>query len=481
MTPNPHPDFDPDENPPWEEDGRDARRLELVPASTIRMEPTSWAWNDRIPLGGVTLLAGQEGSGKTTILADVLARATRGQLDGDLQGDAVGCVYATAEDSWSRTLAPRLMAAGADLDRVFFVQVDGLNGGLSVPGDLIDLAERMKATGSRVLVLDPLGAHLGSTLDTHRDAAVRQALAPLAGHMDALGAACVGIVHWSKAPTTQALDRVNGSRAFTAAARAMLAVAEDPEDGMCRVLILAKSNLGRLDVPALRYRVEGRRVTTADGQEIATSGIAWLGEAPGVSTADIFASSDPEERSMREEMADVLREILADGPVERKTVVARLKDSGYTFSERTLQRLCTDLGIQRERGTFGGPVRLALPPESLTGHAGQSGPTSHMGVHYVHIGADQGFSQPPDVQNAHSGHSGHDVGSLSGKASEHPVAPAVATEDPAPLSAADSVAATPVEIFDNSEMPDYEGTSQLDELELTATGEASGEEGSWEF
>ena len=177
------------------------------------------------------------------------------------------------------------------------MKVDGLNGGLSVPGDLIDLAERMEATNSKLLVLDPLGAHLGSTLDTHRDAAVRQALAPLASHMDTLGAACVGIVHWSKAPTTQALDRVNGSRAFTAAARAMLAVAEDPDDELSRVLILAKSNLGRLDVPALRYRVEGRAVVTDDGSEISTSGIAWLGEAPGIGAADIFATSgDPEER-----------------------------------------------------------------------------------------------------------------------------------------------------------------------------------------
>ena len=194
MTPNRTP-IDPDEEPPWEGDGGDTPRLELIPASSIRMEQTSWAWKDRIPLGGVTLLAGQEGSGKTTILADVLARATHGRLDGDLQGEAIGCVYATAEDSWSRTLAPRLMAAGADLQRVFLVQVDGLNGGLTVPGDLVDLAERMAATGSRMLVLDPLGAHLGSSLDTHRDATVRQALAPLASHMDTLGAACVGIVH----------------------------------------------------------------------------------------------------------------------------------------------------------------------------------------------------------------------------------------------------------------------------------------------
>lgn len=412
MSPMPHPDFDLDERAPWEERGDgDPPHIGLVPVSSIRMEQTQWAWDQRIPLGGVTLLAGQEGSGKTTILADVIARMTLGQLDGDLEGEAVGCVYATAEDSWSRTLGPRLKAAGADLERVFFVKVDGLNGGLSVPGDLIDLAHCMKETGSKLLVLDPLGAHLGSTLDTHRDASVRQALAPLASHMDALGAACVGIVHWSKAPTTQALDRVNGSRAFTAAARAMLAVAEDPEDDSSRLLILAKSNLGRLDVPALRYRVEGRSISTEEGDEIATSGIAWLGEAPGVGVSDIFTSENQEERSVREETAEFLRELLADGPLERKLVIARLKESGYAVSDKSLQRICSDFGFKRERGAFGGPVRLALPDAA---HGGQPAPMCQMTVHNVHIEADLGVSSDPYVQNAHSGHSGQDVGKASG-------------------------------------------------------------------
>jgi len=89
--------------------------LRLVPATAIAAQATRWAWRDRIPLGGACLIAGQEGSGKTTLLADVLARASRGQLDGDLRGQPVGAVYATAEDSWARTLRPRLEAAGADL------------------------------------------------------------------------------------------------------------------------------------------------------------------------------------------------------------------------------------------------------------------------------------------------------------------------------------------------------------------------------
>jgi hypothetical protein len=384
-------------------DDLDCRQVDLVPASSVRMEQTRWAWEGRVPLGGVTLNAGQEGSGKTTFTADVAARATRGQLPGDLYGQPVGVVYATAEDSWSRTLVPRMSAAGANLDKVYFVQVDGLNGGLSIPRDLVALVAKMRETNSKLLVLDPLGAHLGSTLDTHKDAAVRQALAPLAAYMDELCAACIAICHWSKAPTTVALDRVNGSRAFTAAARSMLAVGDDPNDPSSKLLILAKSNLGRLDVPALRYRIEGRTVTAHDGSEITTSGVAWLGEAPGIGASDIFRSGDPDEQSTGEDMADVLRDVLADGPLDRREAKAAIRDAGYTVSDKSLQRLCTKLGVTRQRGDFGGRVRLVLP----SAHSGQVIPMRQKGVHNVHIEADQELSGAHSGQDSHSGHSGH--------------------------------------------------------------------------
>ena len=87
---------------------------------------------------------------------------------------------------------------------------------------------------------------------------------------------CTGL----KAPTSVVLDRVNGSRGFTAAARAVLAVGEDAEDKSHRVLVLAKSNLGRLDVPALRYEVEGRTITTPDAEEIATYGLSGWARPP---------------------------------------------------------------------------------------------------------------------------------------------------------------------------------------------------------
>jgi hypothetical protein len=370
------------------DDDPDRRVLHLVPASTIKAQSTKWAWQDRIPLGGACLFVGQEGSGKTTILVDVLARASRGQLDGDLGGTPVAAVYATAEDSWQRTLRPRFEAAGADLERVHFVEIDGLAGGLTIPDDLDLLVKEMRGAGARLLVLDTFGAHFDGSLDTHKDAKVRKAIAPLAAAMDGLGAAAIGVMHWSKAPTTVALDRVNGSRAFTAAARAVLAVADDPDGSGGHVLLMAKSNLGTLDVPALRYGIEGRSVIGVDGELISTSGVVWLGEAPGLSVRDIFnGPTDEDERKDQEAVADVIRETLSGQDMERAEVLRVVRSVGLDVHDKTFQRACKSLGVKRRRNGFGGPFVLHLPnPENR-----DRGPVPQIAVHNVQIGADQGF------------------------------------------------------------------------------------------
>lgn len=347
-----------------EDDGQ--RRVDLIPASDVRPEQTEWLLQDLIPLGGVTLLVSQEGTGKTGIAVDVAARATRGQLAGQLKDCPVGIVFATAEDSWSRTLVPRFMAAGADLKRVHFVTVDGLAGGLSVPGDLDRLTAAMRKTNSRLLVLDPLGAHLHGSLDTHRDASVRQALAPLAARMDEIKAAAIGVMHWSKAPTTVALDRVNGSRAFTAAARSVLVLGEDPNDQSTKLLVLAKSNLGRLDVPALGFRVEGRSVAdSAGGPPIETCGIAWLGERPGIRASDLLGlPPDDEARSEQEEITELLLEMTVSGRVAVDEARKALKNAGYSVSDSSLARARRRAGLATSKPDGLGGKRYYYRPTS---------------------------------------------------------------------------------------------------------------------
>ena len=138
-------------------------------------------------------------------------------------------------------------------------------------------------------------------------------------------------------------------------ARAVLAVGDDPAVPGVHLLKLVKSNLGRLDVPALRYRIEERTVP-GPGEPIDTSGVVWLGEAPGITVRDLFTTPvSDDERSERNAVAEVIRETLADGPRPRENVVKAVRDAGLTVHDKTIQRACREARrrAQAHRVRFG--------------------------------------------------------------------------------------------------------------------------------
>jgi len=97
------------------------RRLRLTKASTIRMRAVQWMWEEGdskwLALGSLGLLAGREGVGKSTIAYKIAAQVTRGELPGDLCGKPMSVAVVATEDAWSQSIIPKLVAAGADLDR----------------------------------------------------------------------------------------------------------------------------------------------------------------------------------------------------------------------------------------------------------------------------------------------------------------------------------------------------------------------------
>lgn len=127
------------------------RRFTTVPASAVTPETPQFAWDGRVPLGAVTVLAGPPGHGKTQFAIRVCARATRGKLDGDLAGAPAEVLWVSAEDSLEHTLNPRAIAAGADLDRLHFFQAittSNYNGDEERPAFLIPTTCRSLTSGS---------------------------------------------------------------------------------------------------------------------------------------------------------------------------------------------------------------------------------------------------------------------------------------------------------------------------------------------
>jgi hypothetical protein len=245
------------------------RRVVLTPVTAVELKPTYWLWDGRIPAGAITLGPGREGIGKSLFCAWLTAQVSTGALPGVHHHQPRGVIYAATEDSWERTIAGRLHAAQADLARVFQVQViepDGASVPVMLPRDCDQLAELILAHDVGLVVLDPLISTLDYRINPNQDRELRRALEPLAHLADHTGAAVFGLAHFNKSTGTDALSRVTGSRAFAAVARAALAFARDPdaEDGSC-VISLIKNNLGRLDVPSLRYVVDSVELPTTDG------------------------------------------------------------------------------------------------------------------------------------------------------------------------------------------------------------------------
>lgn len=331
--------------------------------SDVQTERVRWLSRGRLAAGKLSMLDGDPGLGKSTLLADWAGRISRGDPlpDGESQGPR-GVVLLTAEDGLGDTVRPRLEAAGADLTRIlaFEAIVDDPDdpGRLpAIPDDLLHVEAAIREGDAALLIIDPLVAYLGPGVNSMRDQDVRRALAPLTPLMERTGVAVVGVRHLNKQALANALYRGGGSIAFVAAARCGMLLAADPEDQDRRILASSKSNLAAPPA-SLAFRLEA-----VAGTDVAA--VRW--EAGSVAyTADELLRShlDEGEAEEREDAAAWLRDVLAGGPLPAGEVLAAGRRAGH--SERTLKRAKKAAGVRSEKSGFGGggEWRWALATES---------------------------------------------------------------------------------------------------------------------
>lgn len=332
-----------------------ARSVRLTAASDIPRRKPVWLWQDRIPASAITLMSGREGIGKSLALAWLSARVTRGQLPGVLSGQPRAVIYAATEDSWSHTIGPRLVAAGADLDMVFRADVltdETMIGALSLPLDIKALFAEAEARGVALLACDPLLSLLSDRIDANKEQQLRRALEPLKSAAELGACSVVGLAHWNKSGGTDPLSMIIGARAWTGVARAVHSLARDPADdeGGC-VLSLDKCNVGPTwpAIPALRYVIRTKEVDTQDGPA-EVGALEFTGEsARGVRDILTEAAADPADRAERDAAADWLTGYLLDngGSAASKDVHKAARAEGIT--PRTLTRARERANVTAER------------------------------------------------------------------------------------------------------------------------------------
>jgi hypothetical protein len=348
------------------------RRLRLTSAAEITPKRVRWLWAGRWALGSLTIVAGEPGLGKSTIVYDRSARITRGELEGELAGQARAVFVCATEDSWEYTIVPRLMAAGADLDLIKRVDVldEDFVTGLVLPRDIPAIAEAAAEYQAAALVLDPLTSRVQSGLDTHKDSETRRALEPLAALADSCSLTVVGLMHLNKGGGTNPLTALNGSTAFAGVARSVSFAMFDPDDEDRRRKLFGtpKNNLGRSDLATLVFRTVGVDVPIPGEEEPANVGrIEWLEEVEGsIGDAMERAQQDPETRTAIGDAAAWLSDYLSRCGGQADSAAIKDAGRGDGHNAKTLSRALRKLGGRAEsiKDSFPRRTLWALPTKT---------------------------------------------------------------------------------------------------------------------
>jgi len=327
-----------------------------VTLDRVTPEPVEWLWEPWIPLGKLTILDGDPGTGKSTVTMDFAARVSAGLAmpDGTVAKPA-GVVILNAEDGLSDTVAPRLIAAGGDPSRVLAltaVPASNDEGGQRIPTlhDLIYLRAAIDRMQAGLVIIDPLMAYLPPDVSAHKDQDVRRVLHPLSVLAQETGAAVIVVRHLNKGAGGSPLYRGGGSIGIIGAARAGLLVAEDPDNKDRRVLASMKCNLAKRPDSLAFQLARGGNGLRAE----------WLGASPHTAESLLAAPRDcDEDRGALADAMDVLRQILADGPKPASEVRDEARQAGVTA--RTLARAKAMLNVQSTKASFNGAWVWRLP------------------------------------------------------------------------------------------------------------------------
>lgn len=216
--------------------------LKLIHMEDVVSKEVEWLWYPYIPYGKITIIEGDPGEGKTTLVLKLAAALSRGlplPCDDDKEYEPIHIIYQTAEDGIEDTIKPRLEKAGADCSMIRVI--DETDKELSMTDDRLEQA--IIETGARLIILDPIQAYIGDTVDMHRANEIRPVLKHLGIIAEKHNCAIILIGHMNKASGSKSTYRGLGSIDIQATARSVLLVARLRDKPNIRIMAHDKSSL----------------------------------------------------------------------------------------------------------------------------------------------------------------------------------------------------------------------------------------------
>lgn len=368
-----------------------ARVARVQWANEIRPERQVWLWENRIPVGTVSALAGRGGCGKTTWAIHLAAQVSRGELAGEHRGTPRPTLIWSGEDQWAPVLVPRLMAAGANLDfigRLHIEAEDGIETTPRLPLDTATLREAITAAGAALVIIDPIASTMAG--DLHREDDVRAALDALARVAADTGAVVMFVRHFGKGGGN-ASDKMSGSHAFRDAVRSVFLFAQDDESGH-RIVTQDKGNYAPPGEESFAFRLESTTVPTNDG-DAQVARVADLGVSE-ISVSDVInrppaARTDDEGEDERDYTADLkaswLHQLLRDAgaanaPVRPKDALAYAADRGISRASvfRLFEKLTNaGMAVSKDTGKFPKVTRWELVDQAPATAGGETTDATH--------------------------------------------------------------------------------------------------------
>jgi hypothetical protein len=308
------------------------RSLTVTRGSQVKVKKLVW-WELGLVLQyAINLLAAREGKGKSTVASSWAARET-------LAGGTV--LWIGTEESRESAIVPRLLAAGADMERVIFidVQTELGTGALVFPLDLMGIEKVIREHNVTMMFLDPAKAVVPPGFSGNDDIAVRQYLEPIAALADRCKVTIIGLAHFGKRTGNDSGQLMLGSVAWSQVARCVLSIAED-DDGT-RVLTNTKANYAGTD-RSVEFRIVSTTVYTDDGPTEIGS-VEWLGDST-LDARDILGGDGDEDAEDRTAAEHWLQDYLTEnGPTPSKAI--KTDAAKEKISDRTLKRAKKKLGI----------------------------------------------------------------------------------------------------------------------------------------